>query len=453
MTLRQRIAEIISPTTQSHRPGNGNGNDNGHTLATTPSQRLGKITDEGAWSLIAGGGPADRPWYELAQDMTDALEAWRKNFLIRQIVRLTTAYVVGDGIKIVTDQPSFETFIDDFWNHRQNQLSRRLASWCDELTRSGELFLVLFPNPADGMSYVRAIPARCIENVETDEDDYEKEITFRERVLGKVETKKWPSLINANQTDAVMLHYTINKPLGATRGESDLTPILPWVKRYTAWLKDRVKFNQIRTDMCAAWVKIQDDSQVTAKRRQYEANPPTGGNIFVTGPGEELSFPAANIDAGQAEPDGVALRLAVAAGANIPLHYLAEGTSATKATAQEMADPTRRHYRMRQIDFGNILTDLCEQAYIRRSRILDKDPYIHNPQARAEMPDVSREDNAALADAAKAITEAFNTMQENGWIDKETAVRLIFKFAGEVLPEDRIQAIITGPANGAGDEQ
>ena len=248
-----------------------------------------------------------------------------------------------------------------------------------------------------------------------------------------------------------MLHYTINKPLGATRGESDLTPILPWVTRYTTWLKDRVKFNQIRTEMCAAWVKIQDDTQVTAKRRQYEANPPTGGNIFVTGPGEELAFPAANIDAGQAEPDGVALRLAVAAGANIPLHYLAEGTSATKATATEMADPTRRHYRMRQIDFANILTDLCEQAYLKRAQVRGIMAYYRNPQARAEMPDVSREDNGALADAAKTITEAFNTMQERGWIDKETAVRLIFKFAGEVLPEDQLQQIITGPQDDTGE--
>ena len=445
MTIRQRIAAIINPTTQSPRPGNGHAPRHPHGLSELGLDST--ITDEGAWSMIAGGGPTDRPWYDLSQDMTDALDAWRKNFLIRQIVRLTTAYVVGDGIKIVTEQASFQTFVDDFWNHRQNRLNRRLTAWCDELTRSGELFLVLFSNPIDGMSYVRAIPARSIEKVDTDPEDYEKEIGYNERVLGKVETKRWRSPITASTaaTEPVMLHYSINKPLGATRGESDLTPILPWVKRYTTWLKDRVKFNQIRTDMSAAWIKIQDDGQVTAKRRQYEANPPTGGNIFVTGPGEELSFPAARIEAASAEPDGVALRLAVAAGANIPLHYLAEGTSATKATATEMADPTRRHYRMRQVDFGYILTDLCEQAYIRRSQVLGKSPYIHNPQARAEMPDVSREDNTSLAEAAKAITEAFNTMAERGWIDKATAIRLIFKFAGEVLPEQQLQDIITPP--------
>ncbi len=32
--------------------------------------------------------------------------------------------------------------------------------------------------------------------------------------------------------DAVMLHYSVNKPIGALMGESDLTTIIPWLLRY-----------------------------------------------------------------------------------------------------------------------------------------------------------------------------------------------------------------------------
>ena len=117
-------------------------------------------------------GPADRNWQQLAQDMDDALEAWRKNFLIRQIVRLTTAYVVGDGITVTATQPTVARFINDFWTHPKNKIAHRLSAWCDELTRSGELFIALFTNPADGMSYVRTIPARQIVAVETNPDYY-----------------------------------------------------------------------------------------------------------------------------------------------------------------------------------------------------------------------------------------------------------------------------------------
>jgi hypothetical protein len=195
--------------------------------------------------------------------------------------------------------------------------------------------------------------------------------------------------------------------------------------------------------MAAAWVKVADETAVSRKRLEYAANPPTGGNIFVTGPGEELTFPAANIDAGYATPDGHALRLAVAAGADIPLHFLAEGSSATRTTAEQMGDPTRRHYRMRQLDFGYMLCDIVENAYRRRATLLGTRSARGDLRLTAEMPDVSREDNGALATAAKTITEAFAIMRQNGWIDDRTAVELAFKFAGEVLDPETIETILT----------
>ncbi len=406
-----------------------------------------RVDDQGAWDslLISGGGPADRAWYDMAQDLDDALEAWRKNFLVRQIVRLTTAYVVGDGITIKAHHTFATRFVHDFWHHRQNHISQRLPAWCDELTRSGELFIALFPNPVDGMSYVRAVPARQITRVETDPDDYERELHYYETLPGQVEPKQWASPITAGPTDPVLLHYTVNKPVGATRGEGDLTPLLPWARRYTEWLKDRVRFNKLRTEMAAAWIKVQDESQVQAKRQQYAANPPTGGNIFVTGPGEDLSFPSSRIDAGDASPDGLALRLAVAAGGNIPLHFLAEGSSATRSTAVEMGDPTRRHYRMRQLDFAHILIDLCRQAFIRRSQILGHTRQV-DILPTADMPDVSREDNQVLATAAHTIVQAFAIMKDQGWIDDPTAVNLAFKFAGEVLTDEQVTNILHDPA-------
>jgi hypothetical protein len=49
----------------------------------------------------------------------------------------------------------------------------------------------------------------------------------------------------------------------------------------------------------------------------------------------------------------------VAAGAGIPLHFLAEGESANRATAREMGRPTYRHYARRRQEFCEMLLDLC----------------------------------------------------------------------------------------------
>jgi hypothetical protein len=413
------------------------------------------VTDDGRWETLllqAGGGPNDRRWHEIRDDLTDALEAWRKNFLVRQVVRLTTAYVVGDGIEVSSRRREVHRFVQEFWTHRQNRLEQRLPAWCDELTRSGELFIALFSNPADGMSYVRAIPAGQIEQVQTAPDDYEREIGYLEIIPGQLERKPWPSLHTAEPDEPVLLHYTINKPVGATRGESDLTPVLPWARRYTEWLRERVRFNRLRNDLSAVVVKLEDDSQVERKRQQYTANPPTAGSIVVMGRGEEISFPAANIQAGDASPDGRAIRLAVATAANVPLHFFAEGDTANRATAVEMGDPTHRHYRMRQRDFKFILLDLCAQAYWRKVALgLARLPGNGDLQLQADAPDISRHDNELLARSAKTIVEALAVMRAQAWVDDETAIRLAFKFAGEIISEEKIQQILREKvAEGAG---
>ena len=52
-------------------------------------------------------------------------------------------------------------FLNHFWEHRFNRMSIRCTEWCDELTRTGNLF-VLVSTDAAGMSYVRAVPASMI---------------------------------------------------------------------------------------------------------------------------------------------------------------------------------------------------------------------------------------------------------------------------------------------------
>jgi hypothetical protein len=293
--------------------------------------RLGSVSvrvdDSPGWTdLTAGDGPNDRPWYEpndrpwyeLQEDLTDSLEAWRRNAWVRQVVRLLTAYVVGDGIVVDSERVSVSRWVGKFWDHRQNRIPDRLAAWCDELTRSGELYVALFPNEVDGMQYVRAIPASQIERVETDEEDYETETGYLEIVPGQLERKRWKSQHTAKADEPCLLHFAVNKPVGATRGESDLTPLLPWASRYTTWLRDRVKFNQIRSELAAAEIVLDDDTQVERKREQYRADPPTSGSIFVHGRGEELKFPAAHIASFEAKDDGQAMRLAMAAAGDIP---------------------------------------------------------------------------------------------------------------------------------------
>jgi hypothetical protein len=415
-----------------------------------------RASDDAGWNLVtAGDGPSDRGWTEIREDLTDALEAWRRNAWVRQIVRLLTAYVVGDGITVTSERVSVGRWVDKFWSHPQNRIDDRLAAWSDELCRSGELFLALFPNQVDGMQYVRVIPASQIQRVETDAEDYERETGYLEIVPGQIEPRRWPSQHEAQALEPCLVHFTVNKPIGATRGESDLTPVLPWAKRYTDWLRDRVRYNKIRSELATAEIVLDDDTQVEAKKQQYRANPPTRGSIYVHGRGEELKFPAANIAAFEAKDDGRALRLAMATSGDIPLHFFSEGDTATRATAVEMGDPTHRFYRQRQRELGGMLVDLAEVAYRRHLAVLRgiKEKGLGSWLRRGDLgleyeaADISRADNKAMADAARTIVEAFAVMKENGWITDELAIRLAFKFAGEVLTDEEVSEILEAGTN------
>jgi len=48
----------------------------------------------------------------------------------------------------------------------------------------------------------------------------------------------------------------------------------------------------------------------------------------------------------------------IAAGAGVPLHYLAEGEGTNRATAREMGTATLRRFRHRQYVFARMLEDL-----------------------------------------------------------------------------------------------
>jgi hypothetical protein len=404
----------------------------------------------------AGDGPSDRAWADHYEDLTDALEAWDRNFLIRQIVRLTTAYVIGDTMTVSAEEGEFGQFVREFADHDENRLVQRLPAWCDELTRSGEIFVALFPDAVSGMCYIRELPATQIERVLTDPQDYEKHLGYRQvaQVLDvegdedEIGGRLWASVHTAEPGEPVLLHYKINRVVGRTRGQGDLGPVLPWAKRYTTWLNGRVDLNELRARMAAVDIEIENDRDLATKQAQYEANPPIDGGLFIHGKGETLRYQAMNVQGWDAEPDGRVLRLALAAGANVPLHFLSEGSSANRSTAAEMGDPTRRHYRMRQNEIRSIVADVVRRAYECKAA-LGLAPRRDSYPVHVAVPDISRQDNESLANAASTIVAAFATMKENGWIDDETAIRLSFKFAGEVLGEEKIQEILGGSDSGS----
>ena len=139
VTIRQRIANWIATA-----------------IGKEQTSVSVKVDDSPGWTSITGR-PHDYDPAEIQEMYTDTLKAWRKNPLAWRMISITTNYVVGDQIQISSTNRAFNKFIQQFWHHPKNLIDLRVEAMCDELSRSGDLFILLFRNDQDGMSYIRFV--------------------------------------------------------------------------------------------------------------------------------------------------------------------------------------------------------------------------------------------------------------------------------------------------------
>ena len=379
----------------------------------------------------------DRFTWDRDELLDECLNAWRFNPLARRIVELTSQYVVGSGLSLNSLHAPTHDFIQAFWQERLNHMDMRAIEMCDELTRSGNLFILLTTDPA-GMSYLRIVPASNITAIESAPNDIEQ----GKRFISQGEDASGVALVypayeraeDALSADghyqAVMLHYAINRPAGAQWGEPDLAPLLRWLGRYTAWLEDRVRLNRFRNAFLYV-IKAKFINENARRTRQLElaANPPSPGSILVTDESEDWSVISPKLEALDASTDGLAIKKMIAAGAGVPLHFLAEPESSTRTTAEAAGGPTYRRFEQRQHFFTWMMADLLRVVVERRSLV---DPRV-DPQAPIAVKgaDISARDNVALSMAAVNVGSLAEKLADMGLIGQEEILRVIYRFLGE----------------------
>ncbi|MDR3575350.1 MAG: hypothetical protein P4L50_15930 [Anaerolineaceae bacterium] len=388
----------------------------------------------------------DRFDYDREEVLRLSLEAWRVNPLARRIVGLISQYVVGGGIVINCKHEPTTNFLNKFWDHRLNHMHTRAVEFCDELSRTGNLFILVSTDSA-GMSYVRAIPAADIDTIQAAENDIEQELSFTPRMLiTQMDPKIWPAyneqMDNQNPDgsfNTVMLHYSINKPVGAQWGEPDLAPVLRWLSRYAAWLEDRARLNRFRNAFLYI-VKGTWNGEAERLQRQstLNANPPQPGSILVTDASEEWSVINPELAAADANNDGLALKKMIAAGVGLPLHFLAEPESSTRTTADSAGGPTFRFFEQRQEFFTWMLSDLL-QVVLNRRAMVDK-KVSKTADLDVNGADISERNNAALATATDNIYNSFSELHDLGLITDNEFLRMVYRFSGETVDIEEVLA-------------
>jgi hypothetical protein len=404
------------------------------------------MEDESSIAIGRSFGAADRDRYayDRADVLEDALDCWRLNPLGRRIVELTTQYVVGGGISLLCKHEPTARFLREFWKHRLNRMDVRVFELCDELSRSGNLF-ILVSTDAAGMSYLRCIPAQDVDHIQSLPNDIEQPTRFyMKQVIGDGEGEPcYPEYYPAynDQQDrrspdgafsAVMLHYTINRPVGGQWGESDLAPVLKWISRYSAWLEDRARLNRFRNAfLFVVKATFASETERAARQAALAANPPQPGSIMVADTNESWEVLSPRLESHEASADGAALKKMIAAGTGLPMHFLAEPESSTRTTAEAAGGPTYRHFEQRQEYFLWILQDMLQVVTARRCQVDKK--LKRKPEIEVRGADISARDNVGLGMAGSNIIHVLEILRNRNLIDNEELLRMVYRFVGEYV--------------------
>lgn len=378
-----------------------------------------------------GSNYRDRYDYDRTKVLAECLRAWRIQPIARRIVKLYTQFIVGEGLTIKSDHKATQAFLTAWWKDNLNDFDSQVPDWMDELTRAGNLFFLFSVDPLTGMSYIRAIPADQIKDIQTAENDIRQETFY---IPTDLTASPWPAYDPNIRQDNFIVHYAVNRPVGVTWGEPDLAPLLPWIGRYAAWLEDRARLNRFRFAWLIVWKKKWDnEAQKKAKQNELNANPPSPGSFLLLDTEETVEMPTPNLESADAEKDGLALKKMISAGAGIPLHYLAEPESSTRTTAEAAGTPTFRGLEQTQSSFLRALTRLAVIA----ARIRKQTDRRVNPDAKISVtgPDITERDNAILSLAVARIYPQLADLFDRGGINETELLRLTYRMAGELYPE------------------
>jgi hypothetical protein len=368
----------------------------------------------------------DRLNYDRQNVLSQAITAWRANPIARRIIELTTEFTVGTGFTFEAPS-SLQKHLETFWNHPLNNLDQQLPEWADEAWRTGDLFL-LCSQDAGGQVYVRALPSEAIGVIETSKNDYRQELWYKRDATDE---SPWPAYVQGTVQAWFVLHFPLNRAVGANFGESDLAPVLYWIGLYRQWLEDRARLNYFRQMFSFV---LQRPFVNQAEKEKYMRDfaskmPRKSGGVLGLDPTETLVALNPQLASQDAADDGLAIKRMIATGVGIPMHFFAEPESSTRTTAEAAGTPTFKRFERRQEFLKVVVRTLLLTVTELHRR------YKNPPVIKINTPDITEKDNSNLAIAAQRITAAFAPIYNAKLITPEEFIRLVYRFVAEDVPE------------------
>lgn len=377
----------------------------------------------------------------------------------KRIVEVITSYVVGEGFKPVAAAPAVQEVINRFWNDPINQMERNLGQWCDEETTFGELCLPVAVNPVDGFVRLGYIDPQRIETVEygmlqtaNGEEDISFPVAVRLRRLAtetqgrKLSVIRMDEDINSptfGQMTGDCFYFAINKAKAASRGISELFSLADWIDVFDQMIFDFAdKVRYLNSFVWHYTLQGADDKKIAEFLKKVTQNPPRQGGVQVTNEQVQIEARTPDLKGSDMAESARLVKLYGLGGAGLPAWFFADPIDANKSTADEMLGPTGKKLTDRQNDLKRNVLDVLRFA-IQQAIYHGVLPQSVDPAVTLQVPDLMIKDLQKAAVTLGAVVNALSLMEENGWIQSETAARashvVLSQLGVEVESKDEFQ--------------
>lgn len=425
--------------------------------------------DEDQWRKLTGDSNRDLNQMTQARSQKLALYLWESNLLANRIIELPIAYILAEGVKLVSDNPEYQDLLDRFWHDPINVMDLKLPKKVRELSLFGGQYWPAFTNEDTGHVRLGYLDPAQVATVVTDPNNIEQPIgvvTVKDR---KGRAKRYKVIINGEEDDLFpartreiretfddgeLFYFKINDLSNGKFGRSDLLAQIDWLDSYDQFLfgeMDRAQF--LRAFIWSVKLMGATPEEVAAYAKKL-GGAPKAGSVRVHNDSEEWSAETPSLNAVETGETARLLRNHTLGGATLPEHWFGGGGDVNRSTGDSMGEPTFKLFTMRQKYLGYILE--CVGYFVIRKKMqadnksLDDMELINS--VRAEFPEMIARDTTKYASALQQVTVAVTIAISNKIMTKKTAIIILQNLAARLGTEFDAEAELNAAITEAGKE-
>jgi hypothetical protein len=405
------------------------------------AQGVSVDASEAGWRKLSGDAGRDLTPITQERQRELAVHLWKVNPLANRLIELPVAYLLAEGVGLKVADQEAQEWLDAFWRDPINRMDMKLPKKARELAIMGEQCWPVFVNRITGHMRLGYLDPAQIEKVVTDPDNIEQHIGIVARQDKKGRTRRYRVItggpesvfttrtqeIRKTFTDGDCFFFVVNDLSSATRGHSDLLPVIDWLDVYDQALYGEAE----RWDLLRSFiwdVTLKGATEETVKARAAEIEVPTGGGVRVHNDAEEWKAVAPDIQAGNSAEASRLFRNHILGGVSIPEHWYGGGGDVNRNTASSMDETTEKVMAMRQQVWKHILEMVGQyQVNMRLQAVFGEGFDFTDPdyEVHAEFPEIATKDTSSYAAALQQVIIGAGSAVTQGLLSQESAVAII----------------------------